>query len=160
MPVPTTRSSKPSAGEAAHAPPASSGAVAIDAQALAADVAAARRPAFERCVLAAIFAGDEQKIGKFARLFVDSARTGLQEIDLALAAHDLARAAAVAHRLKSSARTVGAAAFGALCAELEAQQGSAGLPRAIALGAGLHTIFACVEAEISTQFGAPATAAP
>ena len=60
-----------------------------------------------------------EKIGKFAGKFVDSARKGLQELDAACQAGDQVILSALGHRLKSSARTVGANQFADLCHELE-----------------------------------------
>jgi PAS domain S-box-containing protein len=107
-------------------------------------------------VLAATFGEDRGKMRKYAFLFLDSARDGLAEIDVALASSDLARAGAVAHRIKSSARAVGAAGFGDLCADLEMQPPGA-LAQARALAARLRGLHARLERHIATEFGARAT---
>lgn len=65
------------------------------------------------------FGNDMQKTRKFAYLFVDVARRGLVEIDHALASHNLALAGAVGHRIKSSAKTIGAIHFAGLCQSME-----------------------------------------
>ncbi|KQQ97007.1 CHASE domain-containing protein [Massilia sp. Leaf139] len=123
----------------------------------------AASPLLDTGVLAATFGADPGKMRKFGFMFLDSAREGLAEIDAALAAHDLARVGAVAHRLKSSARAVGALGFADLCAELERLDGdaTAGDPvkqaQAKALGAHLHSIFARLEAAIAAELGARAT---
>ncbi len=59
---------------------------------------------------------------KYATLFVESARDGINEIELAIARGELARVAELGHRIKSSARAVGALSFAHLCARLEAMQ--------------------------------------
>ncbi len=65
------------------------------------------------------FGNDMQKSIKFARKFVEVARRGLDEIDTALASQDLAIAGAIGHRIKSSAKTVGAMHFAGQCQSLE-----------------------------------------
>jgi CheY-like chemotaxis protein/HPt (histidine-containing phosphotransfer) domain-containing protein/PAS domain-containing protein len=102
-------------------------------------------------VLSDAFGGQPERMRKFAFLFLDAARDGLREIDRALAAHDLARALAVAHRLKSAARTVGALAFGDLCADLERQDAP---DAARALAARLHGLLARLEHHIAAELGA------
>jgi PAS domain S-box-containing protein len=69
--------------------------------------------------LAATFGGNHDKMRKYAFMFLDSARDGLTELSDALDRHDLARAADLGHRIKSSARAVGAMSFGDLCLALE-----------------------------------------
>ena len=114
-------------------------------------------PLLDTAVLASTFSADPGKVRKYAFMFLDSAREGLAEVDSALASHDLARAGAVAHRLKSSARAVGALGFAELCAELERQPEGGTQARAEALGAGLHGIFARIERQVATEFGARTT---
>ncbi|WP_292038726.1 Hpt domain-containing response regulator, partial [Massilia sp. UBA6681] len=80
--------------------------------------------------LAASFGGERERMGKYAFLFVSSARDALAEIDAALERGDMARVGAVAHRVKSSARAVGAGAFASLCEEIEAQAGRPAQARA------------------------------
>jgi HPt (histidine-containing phosphotransfer) domain-containing protein len=100
---------------------------------------------------------DRDKMRKYAFLFLDSAREALAEIDVALAGGDLARAAAVAHRIKSAARTVGANSFATVCAELEAQHERAALAQARALTARLRSLHARLERQIGTEMGARAS---
>ena len=116
-------------------------------------------PMLDIAVLAATFGENPEKLRKYAFMFLDSAREGLAEIDIALAAGDLARAGAVAHRLKSSARAVGALAFGAACAELEQQQHQpeGSVAQARALGARLRSLFARLERQVAAELGARAT---
>ena len=87
-------------------------------------------PAAEICMLdlarlAATFGGNPDKMRKYALMFLDAARDGLADIGEALARGDAVRAADLAHRLKSSARAVGAMRFDALCQELEQLRGGA-----------------------------------
>jgi PAS domain S-box-containing protein len=107
--------------------------------------------------LAATFDEDRDKMRKFAFLFLDSAREGLAEIDVALVSGDLARAGAVAHRIKSSARAVGAYSFGDVCNDLEAQPQRGNLAQARALTARLRGLYARLERQIAAELGARAT---
>jgi PAS domain S-box-containing protein len=161
-PVPSSAA----AGRPAHGGPAAPAASASASSNAAAEAAAAARPAgaappLDTGVLASTFGSDPAKMRKFAFMFLDSAREGLAEIDIALVSNDLARAGAVAHRLKSSARAVGALGFADLCAELERQheQGASGQPgaQARALGARLRSIFARLERQVAAELGARAT---
>jgi HPt (histidine-containing phosphotransfer) domain-containing protein len=102
-------------------------------------------------VLSDAFGGQPERMRKFAFLFLDAARDGLREIDRALAAHDVARAAAVAHRLKSAARTLGALAFGDVCADLERQDAP---DAARDLAARLRGLLARLEHHIAAELGA------
>jgi PAS domain S-box-containing protein len=154
------------AGRPAHGGPEAPAASASASSNAAAEPAAAARPAgaappLDTGVLASTFGSDPAKMRKFAFMFLDSAREGLAEIDIALVSNDLARAGAVAHRLKSSARAVGALGFADLCAELERQheQGASGQPgaQARALGARLRSIFARLERQVAAELGARAT---
>jgi PAS domain S-box-containing protein len=107
--------------------------------------------------LAASFGEDRGKMRKFAFLFLDSAREGLAEIDVALVSGDLARAGAVAHRIKSSARAVGAASFAAVCDELEVQHQRGSLGQGRALAARLRGLHARIERQVGAGLGARAT---
>jgi two-component system sensor histidine kinase/response regulator len=114
-------------------------------------------PSLDTAVLASTFGADPDKMRKFAFMFLDSAREGLAEVDSALASKDLARAGAVAHRMKSSARAVGALGFAELCAELERQPEGRTQAQAKALGARLRSIFARLERQVAAELGARAT---
>ncbi|QOY92942.1 CHASE domain-containing protein [Massilia sp. UMI-21] len=97
------------------------------------------------------FGGDRERMRKFAFLFVSTARTALAEIDAALGAGDLAQVSAVAHRVKSSARAVGALAFADLCEELEGQAGRPAQARALA--ARLRAQLGRIERELGNRLG-------
>jgi HPt (histidine-containing phosphotransfer) domain-containing protein len=104
--------------------------------------------------LAASFGGDREKMRKYAFLFVSSAREALAEIDAALERGDMAAVGAVAHRVKSSARAVGASGFASLCEEIEGQAGRPAQARALA--ARLRVQLARVDREIGARLGARA----
>jgi CheY-like chemotaxis protein/HPt (histidine-containing phosphotransfer) domain-containing protein len=70
-------------------------------------------------VLAKIVSRDPEKIRKYAQMFVSSMNDTLTEIETTLARADVVALAALGHRAKSSARTVGATGFADLCQALE-----------------------------------------
>jgi PAS domain S-box-containing protein len=82
-----------------------------------------------RSALADLVGDDEAVIREFLADFQASARQLAEEIHVAHDAGNLSQVGALAHRLKSSARSVGALYFGELCAELEkaGKMGQAGL---------------------------------
>jgi len=109
--------------------------------------------------LASTAGGDTERMRKYVFLFLDTARENLAGIDAALAGGDLTHTASLAHQLKSAARAIGAASFGAICEDLEAQPkraprlGAAGTAQARALAARLRALLIRIEREVSTQFG-------
>jgi PAS domain S-box-containing protein len=105
-------------------------------------------------VLSDTFGGNPDKMRKYAFMFLETAREGLQEIDRALASGEIGRAAAVAHRIKSSARTVGALGFGDVCADLEAQRERGSIAQARSLAARLRALLARLERHIAAELGA------
>jgi len=110
--------------------------------------------------LASTAGGDPGRMRKYAFMFLDTARENLAGIDAALAGGDLTHTASLAHQLKSAARAIGAAGFGAICEDLEAQPrrelrlGAAGTAQARALAARLRALLIRIEREVSAQFGA------
>jgi CheY-like chemotaxis protein/HPt (histidine-containing phosphotransfer) domain-containing protein len=104
-------------------------------------------------VLSDAFDGQPDRMRKYAFLFLDTARDGLRDIDRALAAQEPARAALVAHRLKSSARAVGALGFGDLCADLERQVEPGSLGQARTLAARLRGLLPRLERHILAELG-------
>jgi two-component system sensor histidine kinase/response regulator len=107
--------------------------------------------------LAELLGGDPARVRKFAFLFLDSTRDGLAEIDAALANGNLARAGEVAHRIKSSARAVGAGSFGDLCQELEHQHQRGAPAPARLLAARLRALHGRLERQVAAEMGARAT---
>ena len=71
-------------------------------------------------VLAALIGDDSALVREFLNDFEVSARQIAAALRSALTAGDTQAAGASAHQLKSSARSVGAAALGELCAAMEA----------------------------------------
>jgi len=70
-------------------------------------------------ILAKVVGNDPVKIRKFALEFVKSATDGLSQIETAWKNRDIGALNAHGHRIKSSARTVGALSFADLCHALE-----------------------------------------
>jgi HPt (histidine-containing phosphotransfer) domain-containing protein len=60
----------------------------------------------------------------------------------------------VAHRIKSSARTIGAMGFGDVCADLEGQRERGSVAQARALAARLRALLARLERHIAAELGA------
>jgi PAS domain S-box-containing protein len=105
-------------------------------------------------VLSDTFGGNPDKMRKYAFMFLETAREGLLEIDRALAAGEVGRAAGVAHRIKSSARTVGAMGFGDVCADLESQRERGSIAQARSLAARLRALLARLERHVAAELGA------
>jgi PAS domain S-box-containing protein len=74
---------------------------------------------FDISALAQTFGNKHDKMRKYALMFLDAARDGMEEVNQAMAANDMARLAELGHRIKSSARAVGAMSFAELCLALE-----------------------------------------
>ncbi len=70
-------------------------------------------------VLRTVVGGDSAVMRDFLGRWSVSASGQMKELREALGSRDFARTAAIAHRLKSPSRSVGALRMGALCAELE-----------------------------------------
>jgi PAS domain S-box-containing protein len=105
-------------------------------------------------VLSETFGGNPEKMRKYAFMFLETAREGLLEIDRALAAGEVGRAAGVAHRIKSSARAVGAIGFGDVCSDLEAQRERGSIAQSRSLAARLRALLARLERHIAAELGA------
>ncbi|MBC3872429.1 response regulator [Undibacterium flavidum] len=112
--------------------------------------------AIDLSVLANLVGNSPEKIGKFAKKFVDSVKAGLLEIRQLQTDKDLPGLSAIGHRLKSSARTVGAMQFGELCQELEKLKDGGSLEQADPIIERLHTIFQQVEDEVEAYLHPPA----
>ena len=105
-------------------------------------------------LLEATFDGDRERMRKYAFMFLATTRDALAEIDVVLAKGEPAAASAVAHRIKSSARAVGALTFASVCEDLEGQQGRPAQARALA--ARLRAQLARIEREVTARLGARA----
>lgn len=70
-------------------------------------------------ILTKVLGNHPDKIRKYVMMFLDLTQEAIVEIETALAHEDMVTLSALGHRTKSSARTVGAMGFGALCQALE-----------------------------------------
>ncbi len=70
-------------------------------------------------ILGHLVSDDPDRVRKFALKFLETARITLDEMDAAHTGGDLAALGGLGHKLKSSARTVGAMGFADLCQALE-----------------------------------------
>lgn len=100
-------------------------------------------------LLAEMIGDDPAHLRSFAAKFLDSAAKGLAMIEVALAEGNLVGVQTLGHRLKSSARTIGALGFGDLCEELEYMKNTGdALESARPILAQLQILFAHITAEI------------
>jgi len=109
---------------------------------------------FDVGALARTFSNKPDKMRKYALMFLDSARAGMAEIDAALAQADLAQLSELGHRIKSSARAVGAMRFGELCLALEQGRADPDLTRARGLVAQMHAMLAQLQELMSQELSA------
>jgi CheY-like chemotaxis protein len=91
-------------------------------------------------VLGKFFNNAVEKIAKFSVKFLASARSSLLELDDASERNSLVDMSAIGHKLKSSARTVGANGFADLCHELEQFNLESDLLKAKSIAANLHPL--------------------
>lgn len=70
-------------------------------------------------VMRQMFHGNDTLVSKFALKFIEVADSTLSEMKLAQTAKDLPTLGRLGHKLKSSARTIGASSFAELCEALE-----------------------------------------
>jgi PAS domain S-box-containing protein len=76
-------------------------------------------PELDLDVLRRLVGDDEATVRELLADFLDSASREAQALVIALQGGDLREAAAIAHKLKSASRSVGALALGELCSDLE-----------------------------------------
>lgn len=81
--------------------------------------AALDKPVFDKSVLAGLVGDDESVIGEFLRDFRGHAETVRVEIRQAFASADWMAASSIAHRFKSSSRSIGALALADCCERIE-----------------------------------------
>jgi HPt (histidine-containing phosphotransfer) domain-containing protein len=143
------RKRAPRAADAALAP----GPTPVSARALA---GTARAAILDMAALALTFGGNPDKMRKYAFMFLDAARDGLGEIGAAVEAGDMERAADIAHRIKSSARAVGAMDFAQLCLQLEQLRGTGTPADAAALLARMLALREQLAEHMAQELGEPA----
>ena len=113
-----------------------------------------RAELFDVAALAQTFNNSLDKMRKFAGLFLITARDGMAEVDAALADGDLVHLSELGHRIKSSARAVGAMRFGELCLALEYIQRDGDLARARALAAEMHAMLTVLDEHMVQELSA------
>ncbi|HEX7437635.1 MAG TPA: EAL domain-containing protein [Caldimonas sp.] len=115
-------------------------------------------PAFDPTALARLIGDDSELLAEFGRDYLASARALADEVRTASAQGEWAQVGAVAHKLKSSSRAVGALALGDCCERLELA-GQAGDAEAVrALQPGFEATLEAVIAGLGGEAGSAATA--
>ncbi len=102
-------------------------------------------------VLAKIVGHNPTMIRKFALMFVSSTHDTLAEIAATLANADMMGLAALGHRAKSSARTVGAMGFGDLCQALERCRRAEDYDQACGIVAQMQPLLARISEQIDRE---------
>jgi two-component system sensor histidine kinase/response regulator len=78
-----------------------------------------QNPIIDLSNLSELLEHDQEKVDQLARVFLQSTRASLSELDAALARSDIALIREVGHRVKASAQIVGAFSMAQLCENLE-----------------------------------------
>jgi two-component system sensor histidine kinase/response regulator len=94
---------------------------------------------------------DPHKVNKFAQKFLHSAQQGLTEIDAALKSSDLQTLAALGHRNKSPARTVGALSYANLCQSLEQFKDAGDTEAATRIVEQMHQLLTQIAVQINNE---------
>ena len=84
---------------------------------------------------------DEARLGKYARLFIQSVDEVLVQLDAAIAAGDMALLGRMGHRAKSTALSIGASQFANQCLLLEQAAAADDTAVAIAIARTLRPMF-------------------
>ncbi|WP_243491138.1 CHASE domain-containing protein [Massilia violaceinigra] len=90
--------------------------------------------------LSLTFGANPVKMRKYAFMFLDSARDGLADVSEALDRADVERMADLGHRIKASAKAVGAMRFAGLCQDLERLRDGGTMDQARTLVANMYTL--------------------
>jgi CheY-like chemotaxis protein/HPt (histidine-containing phosphotransfer) domain-containing protein len=110
----------------------------------------------DMAALAATFGSHPDKMRKYAYMFLDSARDGLAELSEALDRGDLARAAELGHRIKSSARAIGATRFAELCQQVEGVQQGGTIDSVRELVKAMYALLDELKRHITSELTSPA----
>ncbi len=117
---------------------------------------AAAPPLLDMVALAQTFGNNSDKMRKYAFLFLDSAADGIAEVEEALARADLARVAELGHRIRSSAKAVGALRFAERCASLEHEAGVGNIEQARSVTAQLRPELAALREAVMADLATSA----
>jgi HPt (histidine-containing phosphotransfer) domain-containing protein len=104
-------------------------------------------------VLRALVGDDEETVRELLSDFLDAASHEVQELQIALQAGDRRHVAAIAHKLKSASRSIGALALGELCADLERQPADSDPRRVAPTLARFESTFCATVAQIEVHNG-------
>ena len=114
--------------------------------------ATAGRPrVIDLSVLGRMMGSDPVKIRKFAFKFLHSAQAGLDEIRQALQQENWAQLAALGHRNKSPARTVGAQTLADLCLSLESFKNGGDVEQVRKIVAQMDELLQQIAKEINSE---------
>ncbi|QYF96150.1 CHASE domain-containing protein [Massilia sp. PAMC28688] len=105
----------------------------------------------DMAALALTFGGNPAKMRKYALLFLESAQHAMQDMQASLARGDYGRLAELGHRIKSSARAVGAVGFANLCEALETQASQPDAEQAAALVQRLGVLLTLLAGHIERE---------
>ncbi|MEO7937834.1 MAG: Hpt domain-containing protein, partial [Burkholderiaceae bacterium] len=99
-------------------------------------------------VLQQLVGSEPDVLQDFLATYLDAARRQSVELRSAVFGRDPRTARAVAHKLKSASRTVGAMALGELCAQLEKAGEAVDMPQLVRIMEAFDPAMAQVDAEI------------
>jgi CheY-like chemotaxis protein/HPt (histidine-containing phosphotransfer) domain-containing protein len=102
-------------------------------------------------ILGHLVSDDPDKVRKFALKFLETAQKTLAEMDAAHTSGDLAALGGLGHKLKSSARTVGAMGFADLCQALESADKANDLSQAGMLLRQLHPLLERIARQVEQE---------
>ncbi|MBC7404859.1 MAG: response regulator [Cytophaga sp.] len=114
------------------------------------DIAPDKNVNIDLAILGKFFSKAPEKVGIFALKFIASAHKAIAELEAARQHHKLDDICAIGHRLKSSARTVGANGFADLCHELEQLKHGGDVVQAENLLVQLPLLLINIEQEVET----------
>ncbi len=103
--------------------------------------------------LAALVGGETEKVRNLAGKFVESVEHAMREIENAIAGNDMVRIASAGHRIKSSARTMGAGGLAVLCESLEQLEGGNDFSAAAELLLRMQRMLRLIASRIERQIG-------
>jgi PAS domain S-box-containing protein len=106
---------------------------------------------WDSSTLTALVGGDPAMHARLLGRYITTAREQMQALASAAAAVDAAGMAALAHKLKSSSRSVGAMLLGELCQQMETAGNAGEIEPCIALMAPLNAAFDAVSHRIDTS---------
>jgi two-component system, sensor histidine kinase and response regulator len=101
-------------------------------------------------VLASVVGGDMRLIRRYSALFVDGTLESICELEAALGAGDMALLADLGHRMKSSARMVGAMGMAVLCEALEGLRAEGSVAEANAVVQKISLMSGRIRADINS----------